>query len=250
MKSTIHLIDVTDFTLLDGTKSADWFGDAFRTLGLLDMIELVSYDGVGGELPEVAQASAPGGGVIVTGSSGAVFEHKPWIPPLLDFLRAAHAQEAAILGVCFGHHALAVALGGEVQWNVRGREMGTLPIYLTEEGKRSPIFRGFNSGDLVNLSHRTQVVRLPAGAARLAFNQMTSTQAFQIGRSFGVQPHPEFTPTVLRLLVERYAPLLIAKEHFLDDREHLANFVDTFADCPSARLVLRNFLEIASGAGR
>jgi GMP synthase (glutamine-hydrolysing) len=248
MKSIIHLVDVTDFKLSDGTTSTDWFKNAFRALGLLDSVELLVYDGVGGRLPEVAEASGAGHGVIVSGSSGAVFEDKPWIPPLLDFLRGIHAGDAAVLGVCFGHHALAAALGGEVQWNPRGREMGTVPIYLTAEGKRSPLFRGFNSGDLANLSHRTHVVRLPAGAVRLAFNQMTPTQAFQIGRSFGVQPHPEFTPTVLRLLAERYGPVLIAKEHFLDDREHLANYVETFSDTPSARLILRNFLGIVSRA--
>lgn len=247
MKSIIHLIDVTDFTLSDGSKSADWFKKAFQSLGLLDSVELLVYDGVGGKLPEAVEVTGTGGGVIVSGSSGAVFEDKPWIPPLLDFLRAVHARGAAVLGVCFGHHALAAALGGEVQWNPRGREMGTVPIYLTAEGKGSPLFRGFNSGDPANLSHRTHVMRLPAGAVRLAFNQMTPTQAFQIGRSFGVQPHPEFTPTVLRLLTERYGPVLIAKEHFLDDREHLANYLETFSDTPSARLILRNFLRIVSG---
>jgi len=248
MKSIIHLIDVTDFTLSDATKSANWFEEAFRKLGLLDSIELIAYDGVAGKLPAVAEAVRGGSGVIVTGSSGAVFEEKPWIPPLLNFLRAAHGGGAAILGVCFGHHALAASLGGEVQWNVRGREMGTIPIYLTAEGKRSPLFRGFTSGDPAHLSHRTHVVRLPAGAVRLAYNQMTPTQAFHIGRSFGVQPHPEFTPAVLRQLTERFGPVLIAKEHFLDDREHLANFIETFRDTPSARLILRNFLDIVSGA--
>ncbi len=177
MKSTIHLIDVTDFTLSDATKSTHWFTAAFQALGLRDSIELVSHDGVEGKLPDLSDAVGAGRGVIVTGSSGAVFEDKPWIPPLLSFLRDAHAKEAAILGVCFGHHALAAALGGEVQWNVRGREMGTIPVYLTAEGRRSPILRGFSSGDRANLSHRTHVVRLPAGAVRLAFNQMTPTQA-------------------------------------------------------------------------
>ncbi|HVO76692.1 MAG TPA: hypothetical protein VMT60_01780 [Candidatus Bathyarchaeia archaeon] len=247
MKSRIHLIDVTDFTIPDGTKSTDWFRDAFRDLGLLEEVDLRSHDGVAGALPDPAETAASRRGIIVSGSSGAVFEDKPWIPPLTSFLRDAHERGAWILGVCFGHHALAVALGGEVIFNPRGREMGTLPVYLTPEGERSPLFDGFSSGDFANLVHRTHVSRMPAGAVRLAFNQMTPTQAFQLGRSFGIQPHPEITPVQLRGLVDLYGAVLMGKEHFLDDREHLENFKKTFRETRNFRLILRNFVRMISG---
>lgn len=250
MKTTVHLIDVTEFVLPDGTASADWFREAFRSLGLLDSIEYIVYDGVAGKLPDPAATCEAGHGIIVTGSSGAVFEDKRWIPPLLDFMRAAHEAGSSILGVCFGHHALAAALGGEVKWNPRGREMGTVPIYLTPEGARSALFRGFASGGSMNLVHRTHVTRLPAGAVRLAFNQMTPVQAFQVGRSFGVQPHPEFTPSILRQLAEMNGKVLIRREHFLDSEEHLRNFITTFEDAPQARRILGNFLEWITGRAR
>jgi len=88
---------------------------------------------------------------------------------------------------------------------------------------------------------------MPEGAVRLAFNQMTATQAFRLGRSFGVQPHPEFTPVQLRGLASLYAKTLTGKEHFLDDREHLANFLLTFRETPSFRLILGNFVRMISG---
>jgi len=244
MKTAIHLIDVTDFTLADGTKSTDWFRNAFRALGLLERLEFASYDGVSGQYPDLAVAAGEGHGIIVTGSAGPVFEKKSWIPALIDFLGEAHGRNAWILGVCFGHHALAVALGGEVKRNPRGREMGTVPIYLTGEGERSPLFRGFASGEMVNLVHRTHVSRMPNGAVRLAFNQMTPTQAFHLGRSFGVQPHPEFTPVHLRSLAELYGKVLVGREHFLDGREHLADFLQTFRETPSFRLILRNYVQM------
>lgn len=246
MKSTIHLIDVTDFTLPDGSRSTDWFTRAFSALGILDEIDFRSHDGASGELPEIAEVARPGHGTIVTGSAGPVFEKKPWIPPLIDFLRAAHERDAWILGVCFGHHALALALGGAVEMNPRGREMGTVPVYLTREGKESPLFAGFASGDSANLVHRTHVSRLPEGAVRLAFNQMTPTQAFRLGRSFGVQPHPEMTPRELGGLTDLYGKVLVARERFLDDAGHLANFRETFRETPSFRLILRNFMRMLS----
>ena len=247
MKTIIHLVDVTDFTLPDGTASADWFRDAFATLGLEERAELCVYDGTAALLPGLEKVSRQGNGVIVTGSAGPVYEDKPWIPPLIDFLKAAHEAGAWILGVCFGHHALAVALGGEVKENPRGREMGTVRIYLTEAGKASPLFDGFRSGDPVNLVHRTYVSKLPPGAERLAFNRMTPTQAFRSGRAFGYQPHPEMTPAILEQLVRMYGSVLVRREHFLDDTGHLENFIGTFSETPSSMRILENFVRVVAG---
>ena len=247
MKALIHLVDVTDFRLRDGTASADWFEAAFAALGLGGRAELRVYDGTAGRLPGTEEVSRPGNAVIVTGSAGPVYEKKSWIPPLVDFLRTAHEAGSWILGVCFGHHALAVALGGEVKENPRGREMGTVRVYLTEEGRASPLFSGFRSGDPVNLVHRTHVSRLPEGAVRLAFNQMTPTQAFRSGRAFGYQPHPEMTPAIMEQLVRMYGNVLIRSEHFLDDMEHLENFIDTFGETPSSMRILENFVGMVSG---
>jgi GMP synthase (glutamine-hydrolysing) len=232
--------------LPDGSRSTDWFTEAFAALGLLGDIELLSHDAVAGELPEASQIARQGHGTIITGSAGPVFEEKAWIPPLIDFLRAAHGENAWLLGVCFGHHALALALGGEVELSPRGREMGTVPIFLTREGQRSPLFQDFTSGGFANLVHRTHVSRMPERAVRLAFNQMTPTQAFRLGRSFGVQPHPEFTPRELRGLTELYGRVLVGRERFLDDAEHLENFKESFRETPSFRLILRNFVRIIS----
>ena len=125
--------------------------------------------------------------------------------------------------------------------------MGTVRIYLTEVGRTSPLFDGLRSGDPVNLVHRTHVTKLPQGAERLAFNRMTPTQAFQSGRTFGYQPHPEMTPAILEQLVRMYGSVLIRKEHFLDDNEHLENFIGTFSETPSSMRILHNFVDMVSG---
>ena len=246
MKTAIHLIDVTDFRLPDGTGSADWFRGAFEALGLLGSIDLIVYDGTAGEFPSIEKAAEDGNGIIVTGSAGPVYEDKPWIPPLLKFIEEAHRARCWILGICFGHHALSVALGGEVKENPRGREMGTVRIHLTLEGRNSPLFDGFESGGAVNLIHRTHVTRMPEGAVRLAYNRMTRIQSFSIGRSFGYQPHPEMTPTILEQLSRMYSAVLIRKEHFVDGADHLEDFIASIEETSASMGILKNFVDMIS----
>jgi GMP synthase (glutamine-hydrolysing) len=243
-KATMRLIDVTDFRLPDGTGSAEWFTDAFEKLGLGEEADLVIHDGTAGDLPTIDQCRAGGTGTMISGSYGPVWLDKEWIPPLMDLIRELHANDCWQLGICFGHQALGHALGGEVVVNPRGRELGTYPVYLTGEGKKSPLLSGFRSGDMASLAHKTHVSKLPEGAVRLAFNRMTPNQAFVTGRSYGYQPHPELTPHHLRQMTDLYGKIIMKKEQFVDDEEHLANFRDSFVDAPSSMAVLRNFVSI------
>ena len=123
-RATIHLIDVTDFRLSDGSGSEQWFTDAFGKLGLGGDADLVIHDGTAGILPSIDECLASGTGTIISGSHGPVWQEKDWIPPLMDLIREIHAKEGWLLGVCFGHQALGHALGGEVGGVGERRERG------------------------------------------------------------------------------------------------------------------------------
>ena len=69
-------------------------------------------------------------GVIITGSPASVHSDAPWVTRLLELIRDLHAARAPILGVCFGHHAIATALGGAVARNPGGWVHGTVPVDL------------------------------------------------------------------------------------------------------------------------
>jgi len=249
LKVKVHLIDVTGFSLSDGTSSADWFKKAFLDTGLSEITDLVVYDGISGELPHPRVAAGDNSCLMVSGSYDPVLGDKPWIPKLIGLLRSTHELNGWILGICFGHHALALALGGEVENNPRGREMGSVPVFLTAEGMSDPLFEGFKSGDFTNLVHKTHVSRLPEGAVRLAFNQMTPTQSFVKGRAFGLQPHPEMTKSELVQLAEKYKNLMIRRERFLQDEEHFNNFIGSFRETPSSMAVLVNFIRMVERDG-
>ncbi len=244
MKKKIDLIDVTDFSLPDGSSSGEWFTEAFEDLGLLSEVDLNVWDGISGELPSLDRIAQADDAIMISGSYGPVFAGREWIDRLLEFIRQAHKKAIWMLGVCFGHQAIAQALGGKVTANPRGREFGTAMLFLTPEGEKSPLLRGVSQGEPANISHLTHVSELPGSAVRLAFNRMTPVQSFGMGKTFGYQPHPEFGPKHMKLLVDMLGDLLVRKEKYLDDKTHLKDFKNSFLETPASKAVLRNFVRM------
>tara|TARA_Y100000590_G_scaffold133485_1_gene152617 strand:+ start:366 stop:1061 length:696 start_codon:yes stop_codon:yes gene_type:complete len=139
---------------------------------------------------------------IITGSKYSVYDNLEWIDSLLDFIIQLHVNNRYILGICFGHQVIAKALGGKVEKNVKGWELGSYPVSLTNAGKAHPLFEGFNNNDIVYESHQDTVISLPKDAIELAFTDK-SNQSFCINDNiFGVQFHPEFSWNVTRKLMD------------------------------------------------
>jgi len=109
-----------------------------------------------------------------------------WISRELQLLRDAHERSVPILGVCFGAQALAAALGGTVSRAPRP-EIGWL--YVDSDVpwiSAGPWFQWH--GDRFTV---------PDGAVELARTPV-APQAFRLGRSFGVQFHPEVDGEIVR----------------------------------------------------
>ena len=96
------------------------YPDMFMRLLGPDAYDWRTYDVDGGELPAAPEDCAA---YIVTGSAAGVYENDPWIGGLLDFLRAARGR-TKLVGVCFGHQAMAQAFGGKVIKSPKGWGIG------------------------------------------------------------------------------------------------------------------------------
>jgi GMP synthase (glutamine-hydrolysing) len=93
------------------------------------------------------------------------------------------------LGICYGHQAMAAALGGRVE-RTDAAEYGATALSVIAPGV---LFRGLPTDQPVWMSHGDTVVAAPSGAAVTATTHATPVAAFEdVTRGlYGVQFHPE-----------------------------------------------------------
>lgn len=147
--------------------------------------------------------------MVVTGSAAMVTDREPWSVAAGELLREVVERRTPVLAICYGHQLLADALGGEVGDNPRGRQIGTIDLTLTAEGKRDPLLGALRSPIRFHVTHRQVVLRPPEGAVHLASAELDPHHAFRIGeRTWGVQFHPEFDAAALVTYLARRADLI------------------------------------------
>ncbi len=183
-----------------------------------------------GEWPDRAEACDA---YVVTGSSCGVYDPEPWIGELMGFLRQARGR-AALVGVCFGHQAMAQAFGGQVVKSPNGWGVGEHEYRVIA---RQP-WMDDASAIRLPASHQDQVVVPPAGAEVIAANDFTPFGALSYGdRAISLQLHPEFEPAYAIALIEarrgsRYtdeqADQAVASYGGPDDRGRVAGWMRNF----------------------
>lgn len=127
--------------------------------------------------------------IVFFGAVWAVYDQAAigsWIGDEIAFARSAHQRGVPLLGICFGGQMLAAAVGGSVA-RAPSPEIGWHDLDTDSPGliDAGPWFQW----------HFDRFA-LPASVPALA-RTVLANQAFRVGRTLGLQFHPELTPAVL-----------------------------------------------------
>ena len=176
--------------------------EKFRVLlqGVRPGWTVTAFDLPKGQFPDAAQGFD---GFLIGGSPSSVHDEDAWIERLFAVIREAQAAGKPLAGACFGHQAIAKALGGTVGPNPGQFVLGTAETEVVAPAPwMEPVAR-FR----LAAAHGEQVTALPPGAEVVGRTPGCPAACYRIGTSvFATQYHPEMTPAFLAALVEEFAP--------------------------------------------
>lgn len=179
----------------------DHDGQRFRghTLAARPDWEVTVWMAMEGELPPAGSHDA----TLITGSPSSVNDPDPWIAALKDWIRGEVAARRPLFGACFGHQAIAAALGGRVGPSPTGWRLGAAKTAFaaTRPWMEPPqeVIRLF-------CCNREQVLEVPQGVEVLGGDPLCPAASLAIGgHVFTTQYHPEMPRHYIAALAEEMA---------------------------------------------
>lgn len=157
-------------------------------------------DATRGELPDDVHEYD---GYVITGSPSSVNDGHGWIDRLLAFIREMHWHRQPVVGCCFGHQAIARAIGGRVGLNREGWSVGIAETEFTKVPEWSA-----GAGDTIRLhaAHHEQIIELPDEMVNIGSTPGCLHAACIVGdHMFTTQYHPEMGGEFMRDLVDEMA---------------------------------------------
>lgn len=204
-----------------GLTPSGSYADTVQGLAPGSVVDICLPADAGANLPD-GQGLASYDGIFLTGSSLHIYHDDPAISRQVELMRSVYASGTPCFGSCWGIQIGAVAAGGSVTANPRGREVGfARRITPNEAGRSHPLLAGRPAAFDAPAVHLDAIALPPLETTVLASNGLTGVQAAEIrhdgGIFWGVQYHPEFSLAEVAVILERLGPLLVTEGFRRDD---------------------------------
>lgn len=168
--------------------------DARKLNGRAAMVDLLSLDV---------------SGVIITGSPAHLRQNEEWMKWTMAALTELDRRGVPIFGICFGHQLLGQALGGVVDANPKGREVGTFSLDFRAQDE---LMDGLSAEPHIVMTHLDSVIELPPRARVIASTAGDENAAIRFSeRTWGVQFHPEMDAEVVGYYLAERREAIVAE---------------------------------------
>jgi GMP synthase-like glutamine amidotransferase len=174
--------------------------------------------------------------LILSGSEASIIDRENWVYDEIEVVQDAVEKGLSILGSCYGHQVLALALLGSASvQRCAHPEVGWIPIQIKVEnellGKKRQVF-SFSS-------HFDEVVNLSDAFLVLASSKDCQIQAFQLKKRpiWGIQIHPEISVSNAQILLKKFISLDLETKSFFEKA-----LKSTPKDSGLIQRIVRNFL--------
>jgi GMP synthase-like glutamine amidotransferase len=140
--------------------------------------------------------------LILSGSEASVLHREKWAQDEVELVKEAFEKNVSLLGSCYGHQILAVALAGPEHVRRSAQpEIGWIPIDIHGDDG----FLGEHRHAYCFSSHLDEVANMPDEFLVLASSALCGIQAFQLrGKPvWGLQIHPEMNIEEARWYLEK-----------------------------------------------
>ena len=213
-----------------GLTPSGSYADTVQKLSPGAVVDICLPADEGANLPD-GQGLSSYDGVFLTGSSLHIYHDDPAIHRQIELMRSVYASGTPCFGSCWGIQIGAVAAGGSVVANPRGREVGfARRIVPNEAGRVHPLLAGRPASFDAPAVHLDAIALPPGETTVLASNALTGVQAAEIrhdgGIFWGVQYHPEFSLAEVAVILNRLSSSLVAEGFRRDEAEVRAYVAD------------------------
>ncbi len=138
---------------------------------------------------------------IILGGPMSANDDLPFINKEIKLIQEIIHRNIPFLGICLGSQLLAKSGGAFVKINGI-KEIGVYNVFLTSMGIECPLFKDIKNPIKVFQWHG-ETFSIPPLGKWLATSETCKNQAVQLGNAFGLQFHLEFTPKMVKQIIDQ-----------------------------------------------
>jgi GMP synthase-like glutamine amidotransferase len=131
-------------------------------------------------------------GLALMGGPMSVNDPLPWIPGMLEYIRACVGADVPVLGHCLGGQLMSRALGGTVTRNPV-KEIGWAPVEVLDRAAAERL----GASSFLSFHWHGETFSIPDGATRVFASAQCANQGFVLGKHLGLQCHVEMTEALV-----------------------------------------------------